>query len=253
MQHHFDVNLAVEFGVTEAILLNHFDYWIELNRANEKNFYDGRYWTFNSMKAFCEIFPYLSEKKIRNALKHLQDLGLILTGNFNKSAYDRTLWYAFSDLAESMLPKGQMDVPKKSNGCSRKGEPIPDDNTPNETEEKHISKIFEDRFSRFWSVYPKKKSKNSAFKAWMKIKPSEEFTEKIIKAVQKQKLWPEWQKDGGQFIPYPATWLNSGGWDDESSSGNNVPEKLDSPKPTKPKYRIEVDPDTGEEVVVWLK
>lgn len=131
MQHHFDVDLAVKYGVTEAILLNHFEYWIELNRANEKNFYDGRYWTFNAMKAFAEIFPYLTEKKIRNALKHLQDEGIILTGNFNKSTYDRTLWYAFSDLAESILPKGQMDDAKKANGFTEKGEPIPDNNTYN--------------------------------------------------------------------------------------------------------------------------
>lgn len=131
MQHHFDVEIAEKYGMIEAVLLNHFEYWIELNRANGKNFYDGRFWTFNSMKAFSEIFPYLTEKKIRNALKHLQDEGLILTGNYNKSAYDRTLWYAFSDLAESILPKGQMDLPERANQFSQKGEPIPDNNTDN--------------------------------------------------------------------------------------------------------------------------
>ena len=131
MQHHFDVEIAEKYGMIEAVLLNHFEYWIELNRANGKNFYDGRFWTFNSMKAFSEIFPYLTENKIRNALKHLQDEGLILTGNYNKSAYDRTLWYAFSDLAESILPKWQMDLPERANQFSQKGEPIPDNNTDN--------------------------------------------------------------------------------------------------------------------------
>ena len=131
MQHHFDVEIAEKYGMIEAVLLNHFEYWIELNRANGKNFYDGRFWTFNSMKAFSEIFPYLTEKKIRNALKHLQDEGLILTGNYNKSAYDRTLWYAFSDFAESIFPKGQMDLPERANQFSQKGEPIPDNNTDN--------------------------------------------------------------------------------------------------------------------------
>lgn len=131
MQHHFDVALANRFGLVEAILINHFEYWIELNRTNDRNFYDGRYWTFNSMKAMTEIFPYLTEKKIRNALKNLQDEGLLLTGNYNRSAYDRTLWYAFSDFAESILPKGQMEIPETANGNERKGEPIPDNNTPN--------------------------------------------------------------------------------------------------------------------------
>ena len=134
MQHHFDVEFAQKYGVAEAILLNHFEYWIELNRANEKNFYDGRYWTFNSMKAFSKIFPYMTEKKIRNALKHLQDEGLIVTGNYNKLAYDRTLWYAFSDLAESILPKGQMEDPEMANGYFQKVEPIPDNKPDNDTD-----------------------------------------------------------------------------------------------------------------------
>ena len=133
MQHHFDVELAKQYGMVEAVLLDHFEYWIELNRANGKNYFEGRYWTFNSMKAFAEIFPYLSEKKIRNALKNLQDAGLIMTGNFNKSAYDRTLWYTFSDFAESILPKRQMEVAEKANQNSQKGEPIPDNNTGGES------------------------------------------------------------------------------------------------------------------------
>lgn len=24
-----------------------------------------------------------------------------------------------------------------------------------------------------------------------------------------------WKKDGGQFIPYPASWVNAEGWEDE--------------------------------------
>lgn len=139
MQHHFDVDLAVRYGMVEAILINHFEYWIELNRTNGRNFYDGRYWTFNSMKALVEIFPYLTEKKIRTALKNLQDEGLILTGNYNRSAYDRTLWYAFSDFAKCILPKRQMEDASKSNGSAQNGEPIPDnnpvDNPPNKPNE----------------------------------------------------------------------------------------------------------------------
>ena len=131
MQHHFDVDLAARYGIAEAILLNHLEYWIEHNRANQKNFFEGRYWTFNSNKALCELFPYLSEKKIRNALNHLQEEGLILTGNFNKLAYDRTLWYAITEKGKSILPKGQMEVPEMANGIGKKGEPIPDNNTPN--------------------------------------------------------------------------------------------------------------------------
>lgn len=222
MQHHFEVGLAEKYGIVEAILINHFEYWIELNRTNDRNFYEGRYWTFNSMKAFIEIFPYLSEKKIRNALKHLQDEGLILTGNFNRSSYDRTLWYAFSDLAESILPKGQMEESKKANGNNRKGGPIPDNNAPenkdiNNKRRRSASDISDERFNGFWREYPKHVAKQSAIKAWEKLNPDDELVERIITAVQKQKKWDQWKQDNGKYVPYASTWLNQGRWDDEQT------------------------------------
>ena len=60
MQHSFDVEIAKEYGVLEAILLNNLWFWVEKNRANNVNYYDGYYWTFNSTKAFNELFPYAS-------------------------------------------------------------------------------------------------------------------------------------------------------------------------------------------------
>lgn len=125
MQHSFNVEFAVKYGVTEAILISNLEYWIKKNKANNKNFFDGRYWTYNSIKAWSELFPYLSEKKIRNALKNLENEGLILTGNYNTSAYDRTRWYAFSDIGISILLKRQMEDEKKENQNCQNGEPIP--------------------------------------------------------------------------------------------------------------------------------
>lgn len=110
MTHFFDVEVALEYGLNEAIILNNLRYWIEHNAANEKNFYEGRYWTYNSNSAFCVLFPYLSERKIRNALKHLQEEGIIMTGNYNKSLYDRTLWYAFTDKGANMFLGRQKDT-----------------------------------------------------------------------------------------------------------------------------------------------
>lgn len=130
-QHHFDIDLACKYGILEAILINHFQFWLKTNKANKKNYHEGRYWTFNSAKAFAELFPYVSERKIRNALKHLQDENIIITGNFNKSSYDRTLWYAFTDYAISILQNRQMEKAEKENGNGEIVEPIPDNNTDN--------------------------------------------------------------------------------------------------------------------------
>ncbi|MEO8679239.1 MAG: DUF1376 domain-containing protein [Vicinamibacterales bacterium] len=75
----------------------------------------------------------------------------------------------------------------------------------------------ETRFRRFWAIYPNRKAKGEALKAWQKRNPSEAMTEIIIAAVERQKLWPDWTKNSGQFIPHPATWLNRGSWEDEST------------------------------------
>ena len=37
----------------------------------------------------------------------------------------------------------------------------------------------------------------------------------ILKAIIAQKAGYDWQKDNGKYIPYPSTWLNSEGWEDE--------------------------------------
>ena len=125
MQHHFDIYLAEKYGILEAVLLDNFCFWTVKNAANEVHIHEGRVWTYNSVKAFCEMFPYASQKQIRSALAHLENEGLIVAGNFNESAYDRTKWYALTDDALSICPTGQMHLPSRANRFAPQGKPIP--------------------------------------------------------------------------------------------------------------------------------
>lgn len=102
-KHILDIGVAQLVGTNAALLLENISYWCEHNAANNTNLHDGHYWTYNSTKAFGELFPYMTVNVIRTALKKLKDNGLILTGNFNKSAYDRTTWYTLTEKAEAML------------------------------------------------------------------------------------------------------------------------------------------------------
>lgn len=70
-------------------------------------------------------------------------------------------------------------------------------------------------FGDFWSAYPRKVSKGDAEKAFAKLNPDEHLLGTILAAVQRAKTREGWAKDGGKFIPYPASWLNSRGWEDE--------------------------------------
>jgi hypothetical protein len=100
--HRFCVDDAKEYSVHGAILLQNLKHWIAKNKAQQKNFRDGRTWTYNSHKNFAKLFPYLSESQIQRALANLEKKGAILKGNYNKAPYDRTTWYAVAD--ESKLP-----------------------------------------------------------------------------------------------------------------------------------------------------
>ncbi len=126
MQHSFDVKIAQKYGILEAILLENIYYWIKKNEANNKHFYDEKYWTYNSRKAFAEIFPYASEKQIRTALEKLIKNGLLITGSYNQDGRDRTLWYSLTDRGISLFLKRQMQQTNKSDTLAQEGEPLPD-------------------------------------------------------------------------------------------------------------------------------
>lgn len=127
MYHSFDVGHAKKYGVVEAILLQNIGFWILRNIANKKHEHDGFFWTYNSISSFEELFPYVSARKIDNALKHLEDEKILKSGNFNTAPYDRTKWYAIID--KDVLWSFTAHFTFSTNGFHQNAEPIPDINT----------------------------------------------------------------------------------------------------------------------------
>ena len=58
--------------------------------------------------------------------------------------------------------------------------------------------------------------KAAAKKAWQQTAKQRPPLPTLLDAVTRQTAAPQWQKDGGQFIPHPATWLRQGRWEDEA-------------------------------------
>jgi hypothetical protein len=77
-----------------------------------------------------------------------------------------------------------------------------------------------DGFDAFWSEYPRKVGKAAARKAYTKVARSV-MPETLLTALRGQISSPQWLKEGGQFIPHPATWLNQGRWEDELPENEN--------------------------------
>lgn len=108
--------LATLIGLNEAIVLQQVHYWLTLYRRAEqhlparqrKHFHQGHWWVYNSKSAWQENFPFWHRSTVARTLDSLRtpcrpagesapqvERGpLLLTGNFNRAGFDKTLWYA---------------------------------------------------------------------------------------------------------------------------------------------------------------
>jgi len=69
-------------------------------------------------------------------------------------------------------------------------------------------------FEQFWKLYPKKKGRKDAAKAWAKLKPNGELHQTLITALGSHCLSEDWTKDDGRYVPNASTWLNGERWTD---------------------------------------
>ena len=153
MDHSFNIKAAKLYGVEEAVLLHNIYFWIKKNKANNRHFYDGYFWTYNSVEAFSELFPYWTKRQVERILNNLIKKGAIIKANYNEKAYDRTSWYAITQTVESIYANGEMDFTKRGNGFHQTVEPIPDSNTVNKTISKlHIS-VFDEGWLDVWDEW----------------------------------------------------------------------------------------------------
>ena len=84
-------------------------------------------------------------------------------------------------------------------------------------------------FEEFWRTYPRREAKKNALAAWKKLKVNPEMMSGIMAALRKQTGSEQWTREGGRYIPLPATWLNGRRWEDEITS----PAPSSAPAPTR--------------------
>ena len=133
-------SLAVKFGLNEAIIIQQFHYWILKSDHN----HNGHKWIYNSITNWREQFPFWSNITIERLIKKLLDSYILLKDNFNKSKFDRTLWYTinYSTLSN---PTG-CQVPLRQYveiNTDNMTEPIPE--TTSETNSENQGDLFEEQ------------------------------------------------------------------------------------------------------------
>ena len=180
MKHSFDIKMAQIYGLEESILIDNLLFWIAKNKANSKHFYNGKYWTYNSTKAFSELFPYWNEKKISRIIASLVEQNVIEKGCFNQNSYDRTTWFSFTekwiidnpDMSDSISQICQMEQTEIGNGNSKNGKSsIRTDSKPNKKQIKETLEIYleknKEELAQTFKDYPT--AKEHAHK-WLKYK-----------------------------------------------------------------------------------
>jgi hypothetical protein len=83
-------SLAVRVGVNEAVLLQQVHYWL----VKSSHVKEGRTWIYNTYRDWQEQLPFWSESTIKRAVKSLEEKGLLMTANWNKSKLDNTKWFS---------------------------------------------------------------------------------------------------------------------------------------------------------------
>jgi hypothetical protein len=164
MIHIVHSEIAEMYGIEESIILQNIYYWVNKNRANKKNFHDGHYWTYNSSQGLTELFPYMAphpkgedgtpdtlkprtNQRIKRFIKNLTDAGLIKSGNYNKTGYDKTSWYTLTEQGESLFKSINCTVDglKMNHGKVKNEPPIPKEETKEEPED---IKLHSPKFSK---------------------------------------------------------------------------------------------------------
>lgn len=135
------------------------------------------------------------------------------------------LFAAFIRASSAVRAQHNVPLPK---GYGSPPEGVPDPSPTQEQEQEQVQEqeyvppspvapavVVPESFDRFWDAYPRKVGKQDARKAWRVIKPDDALSARILAAITRLRLSRQWLRDGGQYIPHPATWLRRGGWDDE--------------------------------------
>ena len=93
-----------------------------------------------------------------------------------------------------------------------------DNDNDNDNDNDYLKKKYNKKetdllFNQFWSAYPRKVGKKTAYKTFIKLGVDDLLLDKMLKAIEAWSKTEQWQD--AQFIPHASTWLNREGWNDE--------------------------------------
>ena len=225
MYHSFDADIAAKYGIVESLFLCNIAFWVKQNTLNKHNYFEGRYWTYNSLSAYAGLFYYVSESTIKRAIKHLKDEGLIYAGNFNNDRFNHTNYYTLTDKGHALIKNptdrtGQndliettyLDLPLFNKNTDSTDISISDSTL----QIPPISPVDNRKalFKQFWDAYPRCKRKvnyDGCERIFIKIENLEAIFPDIMASLEAWKR--EWAKENNEYVPMTHKWINQKYWE----------------------------------------
>lgn len=91
------MDVAAAYGADAAIFINNIVFWTLKNKAENRHYHEGRYWTYGTVAGFAKLYPLWSEPQLKRIISRCREAGILLTGDFNDDRRNRTGWYSPSD------------------------------------------------------------------------------------------------------------------------------------------------------------
>ena len=235
----FDTEIACEHGVDVAIFLTQLSYWIYRNRTFGDNYREGKTWAKISTTGLIKYFPFWTYRQIRSVRTKALKAGEIVVEKFSKDRSDHTYWIAFSDESKHLVSFKNDPIQSKEinnfkhNLSHRQDKIVPSrqDKIVPSTYNKNTNtnkKSASDEsavllFEKLWTVYKQfcSHDKKKAREKFVRLKPTEEFTDELINAINEQNKINVIKKQKGEFVanwPYLVRWLGNERWKDEVQS-----------------------------------
>jgi DNA-binding transcriptional ArsR family regulator len=163
----------------------------------------------------CEI----DRSTVRKHIKQLAEQGLLRIENREgpKGNSSNLYYLTLGGVGQNSTPIGPESTgvgPQPTGGVGPESTRTSHPSEPVNEPKPMITPDLLEGFEQFWKLYPKKKGRKDAAKAWAKLKPNVELHQTLITALGSHCVSEDWTKDGGRYIPNAATWLNGERWHD---------------------------------------
>lgn len=141
---------------------------------------------------------------IRTSVRELEEAGYLRRSQARAEGgeFAEAVW----ETSEPMTVSPMTDKPTTVN-------PLHKNTNPKKTNLKKVYALSDDDFESFWEAYPRKVGKAAARKALEMAIRATKFDDILdgVKFLARDPNLPP-----KEYIPYPATWLNREGWNDEA-------------------------------------